>query len=120
MYFVLILPEYYYMKFTTNKQIRKILGGAVEVTHCPYPTFLVRRQDDTDGSKETEHNIIICMGSDGDMHIGVGDSRMIRFRNWGGGGYSLHTHNALRILQEAILMDMEERPQDGITPIKTK
>ena len=107
------------MKFTTNKQIRKILGGAVEVTHCPYPTFVARRHDDTDGSRDPDQEISVCMGPDGDMHIGM-NGRFLRFRNWCGGGYSLHTHNALRILQEAILMDMEERPQEGISPIKVK
>ena len=107
------------MKLTKTKEIREILAGNVVGTFLPYPTFVARRHDDTDGSQEPDQEISVCMGPDGDMHIGM-NGRFLRFRNWGGGGYSLHTHNALRILQEAILMDMEERPQEGISPIKVK
>jgi hypothetical protein len=99
------------MKHTTAKQIRDILAGTVECD-LEYPTFMTRRQDDTDGSTEPEHEIVLGQGPDGDMHIKQGDGfRFLRFRTPPGGGGSPHTHNALRILAHAMQMDAVARPQ---------
>lgn len=97
------------MRIFEIKDIRKILKSAIRCD-LPYPTFLKRRQDDCDGSRDEEHNLIVSQGPDGDMYIAVGEARLIRFRTWNGGGRSLHTHNALRILAEAIKMDSEISP----------
>ena len=97
------------MKHTTIKQARSILGGTVECD-LEYPIARSRLQDDTDGSTERDHVLEIIQGPDGDMHVGVGGT-MLRFRTWGGGGASLATHNALRLLVEAMKMDNERHPQ---------
>ena len=95
------------MKITTKKQIREILKVGAECD-LEYPTFLCRLQDDTDGEKDPKHALILSQGRDGDMHVKIGDGKMfLRFRTREGGGLSLATHNALRILAEAIIMDQE-------------
>ena len=97
------------MELITAKKIKKILASPIQCD-LDSPTFLTRYQDDTDGSREKEHQLIISQGPDGDMYIGVGNSRLLRFRTWNGGGMSLNTHNALRILAEAIKLDKEKTP----------
>ena len=94
------------MKIIEQKELRKILSRPVRCD-LTYPTFLRRYQDDTDGSRDVEHQLMVSQGPDGDMYITVGEARLIRFRTWNGGGRSLHVHNALRILAEAIKMDEE-------------
>lgn len=79
----------------------------------PYPTFVSRRQDDTDGSTDPEHSITLGMGPDGDMYIrqgGMGQP-LLRFRTFHGGTMSEATHNALRILAVAVQMDNARCPQ---------
>ena len=93
------------IRHTTTKQLRAILDGTVE---CAMHEPQSRYQDDTDGSKDPKHMITVHIGVDGDMYIGQGDQQWLRFRNWFGGGASLRTHNALRILAEAIRLDNEE------------
>ena len=97
------------MKHTETKQIRAILAGTVQCD-MPYPTFLERLQDDTDGETDARHILTVSQGPDGDMYIGV-DGRLLRFRAWSGGGMSLATHNAIRVLAEAMRMDNASRPQ---------
>jgi hypothetical protein len=47
------------------------------------------------------------------MYVKTGDGfRLLRFRNAFGGGISLRTHNALRMLAEAVRLDNEEHPQE--------
>lgn len=98
------------MKFTTIKQARAILNGVVECD-LPYPTFLYRLQDDTDGSSEPRHLLEVSQGPDGDMYVSAGGGNLLRFRTETGGGNSLATHNALRLLAEAIQIDAKRRPQ---------
>lgn len=97
------------MKHTTTKQIRNILSGSVDCDLI-YPNSVSRYQDDTDGSFEIDHLLEVIQGPDCDIHISIG-GKFIRFRTWAGGGGSLATHNALRILVEAIKMDNEKNPQ---------
>lgn len=101
------------MKFTSITQIREILEGTVECPNMPYPTFVSRRQDDTDGSTDPEQSITVGMGPDGDMYVrqgGIGQP-LLRFRTFHGGTMSEATHNALRFLAVAIQMDNERCPQ---------
>lgn len=97
------------MTHTTTEQIQNILNGTVDC-NLPYPGFLERLHDDTDGSADIKHVLSVSQGPDGDMYVGVGHY-LLRFRTWTGGGISLATHNALRILAEAIKMDNQARPQ---------
>jgi hypothetical protein len=105
------------MKFTTLKQIRAIVEGGVEAP--PETMSLSRRQDDSDGSTDPEQSITVSVSCDGDMWIGQGSKNWLRFRNFIGGGDSLRTHNALRILIEAIRLDNEERPQPPEQPAQS-
>lgn len=68
-----------------------------------------RIQDDHDGT--FEGSVFIMFGPDGDAYIGSDTSKLIRFRNYFGGGVSLRTYNALVILAEAIRLDNEACPQ---------
>ena len=96
------------IKFTDTKQICKIVEGCIQ---CPDMTTVTRRQDDTDGSIEMEHEILLSVGPDGDMYIAQFPGKWLRFRTEGGGGGSPRTHNALRILHEAIRLDNLDRSQ---------
>jgi hypothetical protein len=96
------------MKETTEKQIKAILEGVV-LTYSLGDKMHTRIQDDHDGT--FEGSICAFIGPDGDMWIGMDKQMAIRFRNWTGGGRSLRTHNALRILAEAIRLDNLEDPQ---------
>jgi|KBSSwiStaDraftv2_1062776.scaffolds.fasta_scaffold00022_225 hypothetical protein len=81
---------------------------------------LERLHDDHDGTYQGK--IGVLRAPDGDMHVYVssrphgsqlmpgGTSEWLRFRTSGGGGRSLRTHNALRILAEAIRLDAIEDP----------
>ena len=74
-----------------------------------------RLHDDHDGSKEGKIGVI--RGVDGDMHVftettGKIGEQWLRFRTSVGGGRSLRTHNALRILAEAIRLDALEDPHE--------
>lgn len=98
---------------TTTKEIRKILAGGVECNIIS-DGWLTRRQDDTDGSTAPEHEISVAQSLDGDMYVRQGFNTALRFRNFFGGGISLHTYNALRILAEAIKMDREKYKQENL------
>ena len=97
------------MKTTTGRQLRNILEGVVAVPEIRTDQSYRRGQDDHDGTFEGQ--LILTKGPDGDMYIGMDQPMAIRFRNYFGGGASLRTHNALRILAEAIRLDNLEHPQ---------
>lgn len=76
-----------------------------------------RIHDDHDGT--FQGSIGVTRAVDGDMYVWTETSPQIlsnwlRFRSGTGGGRSLRTHNALRILAEAIRLDALEDPH---TPI---
>lgn len=100
-------------KLVTEKEIVKLLNGQIQCD-LPYPTFLTRYQDDTDGSREDAHTLTVSQGPDGDMYVRVGSSRLLRFRSGIGGGNSLRVHNALRILAKAIELDNKDRPLNPV------
>lgn len=70
--------------------------------------FYERTHDDTDGDITQKLSVVIS--KDGDAWIKTFHRKnfYLRFRNYGGGGSSLHTHNALLILAEAIRLDNED------------
>lgn len=93
-----------------KKQVKKMLEKPLCLDLLDDMTCYQRVQDDCDGDYGQRLNVI--MGVDGDMHVSIlGDNPCLRFRNFFGGGMSLRTHNALKILAEAIRLDNEERPQ---------
>lgn len=70
-----------------------------------------RLHDDHDGTREGK--LVVFQSQDGDMHVWVERDVYVpalRFRTQLGGGSSPHTHNALRLLAEAIRMDNERTP----------
>lgn len=72
-----------------------------------------RLHDDHDGTKEGVLNVVFS--PDGDAHVWIAGidgrvSQSLRFRNYGGGGVSLRTRNALLVLAEAMRLDSEEYP----------
>jgi hypothetical protein len=59
------------------------------------------QQDDTDG--DTKEGFLHVMFSiDGDAWVSIDDSKLIRFRTWGGGARNHRVRNALLVLAEAI------------------
>ena len=72
-----------------------------------------RRHDDTDGKRDHEQDLTVCIGPDGDCWLTAGGGQPLRFRTYAGGGQSLRTRQALMVLAEAIRLDNEERPQQA-------
>ncbi len=70
--------------------------------------YFGRVHDDNDG--DHAQKLSVTRGPDGDMYVWIEDSRWLRFRTHGGGGRSMRTHNALRILAEAMRLDALEDP----------
>ena len=64
-----------------------------------------RQHDDTDG--ELTGILEVSFGPDGDAWVMIDGHKMLRFRNYFGGGRSLRTHAALMVLAEAIRQDNE-------------
>lgn len=98
------------LNFVDSKKLDQIINAdGIDCSRLGYypESRHTRLQDDTDGETTLKHELTVIMGPDGDMHIGVGGD-FLRFRTWGGGGNSLRTHNALRILAEAIRQDNHE------------
>ena len=102
------------MKITTDKQIRKILDGIVIIPLVEPNKAYTRLHDDHDGTYMGK--LTVGLGIDGDAYVGVDSNPILelRFRTHEGGGASLRTHNALRILCEAIRLDNLDHPR----PIK--
>ncbi len=73
---------------------------------------LERVHDDHDGT--FEGRLQIFMSTDGDIHIRTTPTHdgkgFLRFRSMNGGSMSDRTHNALRLLLEAIRLDNLARP----------
>ena len=64
-----------------------------------------RRHDDTDGRRDHEQDLTVCIGPDGDAWITAGGGQVLLFRTYAGGGQSLRTRQALMVLAEAIRLD---------------
>lgn len=96
--------------------IKQLLESHWALTSIDGPNEQFERlHDDHDG---TYQGMIGVMRSiDGDMYVWTSTnpqamSDWLRFRTFGGGGRSLRTHNALRILAEAIRLDAIEDPHE--------
>lgn len=70
-----------------------------------------RRHDDTDGRRDSEQDLVVTFGPDGDAWIEAGAGKALRFRTWAGGGQSMRVRAAMMVLAEAIRRDNEARPQ---------
>jgi hypothetical protein len=102
-----------------GKVIQTLLEGFWALPSVDNGTF-ERLHDDHDGTGEG--TVGVTRGIDGDMYVWVNsrgldigsntmrkaNSDWLRFRTHGGGGRSPRTHNALRILAEAIRLDTIE------------
>lgn len=66
-----------------------------------------RVQDDCDG--DISDSVSVKIDACGDVYIAFNKPGMKRFRTVAGGGESPRTHNALKILAEAIRLDNLER-----------
>jgi hypothetical protein len=100
----------------SRHQVAVALNTLIEGSYWPDSistnTTYVRRQDDTDGERSSEHDLVVHIGCDGDAWVRAGGSlRTLRFRNCFGGGWSVRVRNALLVLAEAIRRDNEARPQ---------
>jgi hypothetical protein len=96
--------------------IQTVLEGSWGLTTVDTGDSFKRLHDDHDGSMEGK----ICVlrsDVDGDIYVytettGKMGEQWLRFRTKGGGGRSIRTHNALRILAEAIRLDAIEDPHE--------
>jgi hypothetical protein len=111
-----------------GKVIQTLLEGFWALPTVDNGTF-ERLHDDHDGTYEG--TIGVTRAIDGDMHVWINsraglvvesnklgkvNSDWLRFRSAAGGGRSLRTHNALRILAEAIRLDAIEDPHTRRCP----
>lgn len=92
--------------------IKTVLEGSWALTTVDGGKIFKRLHDDHDGSKQGKVGVL--RGMDGDMYVftDTQTGEWLRFRTSGGGGRSLRTHNALRILAEAIRLDAIQDPHD--------
>jgi len=103
------------LRLDAQLAIQTVLEGSWALTTIDNNEVFRRLHDDHDGSKEGKIGVI--RGTDGDMHVftettdKIGE-QWLRFRTSIGGGRSLRTHNALRILAEAIRLDAIQDPHD--------
>lgn len=93
-----------------ERAINTLLEGYYPMPGLEVMKAYTRRQDDTDGKRDTEQDLSIAMGPDGDAWVDVG-LIPLRFRCGSGGGMSRRTRSALLVLAEAIRRDNAERPQ---------
>lgn len=103
---------------TTDVAMRRALDVVLERPLWPASLEAerpyMRRQDDCDGSRELQHNVVVTIGRDGDAWVDAGQFRGLRFRHDFGGGQSPRVRAALVVLAEAIRRDNEERPQPDV------
>jgi hypothetical protein len=102
--------------------IRILLESAWALPTVDTKEAFERLHDDHDGTRQGKIGVIRAI--DGDMHVYIQsdssrtmsmrvssyESDWLRFRSAAGGGRSLRTHNALRILAEAIRLDAIQDP----------
>lgn len=96
-----------------SEMIRTLLESSYNISELETPGIHVRRHDDWDGEEGLSEKLFINLMTNGDVEVyAKGSNTMfLRFRCDGGGGGSLRTHRALKILAEAIRLDNEDRPQ---------
>jgi len=91
-----------------DKKIKKILETPFWIQAISSDETYSRLNDDHDGTETG--NLLVKFSCDGDAWITVDKPwPPLRFRNFGGGGLSLRTRNALMILAYAIKLDNEKR-----------
>jgi len=104
------------LRLDARLAIQTVLEGSWALTTVDTGEVFKRLHDDHDGSMEGKIGVLRSH-VDGDMYIftettGKIGEQWLRFRTSGGGGRSLRTHNALRILAEAIRLDAIQDPHD--------
>lgn len=94
------------------KAIDGLLAGAYWPRSLNTDDVYVRRSDRAHGDAGFNQELMITFGSDFDAYIMPAFSmHSLRFREYMGGGMSLHTRNALLVLAEAVRRDNEASSQ---------
>lgn len=95
-------------KLYNDLDIKEILEKCLFPKDLKCHTSYTRQHDDTDG--EADGNLTVRIDSMGDVYIRIDNGKVLRFRNFGGGGNSLKTRNALVLLAEAMRLDNLSNP----------
>lgn len=96
--------------FLDIQVVQRIVESFVAPPQQHNLTF-TRLHDDHDGKREGV--LVVALSDDGDMWVNVDGFPRLRFRTPLGGGRSPRTHNALRILAEAIRLDNIADPENA-------
>lgn len=90
----------------SDESLRRAMDQLLEMS-TPLPEINLasfsRVHDDSDGDDSQVLEVGMLLNGD----ICINTDGPLRFRHYGGGGASLHTHNALRILMFAMRLDKE-------------
>jgi len=99
----------------TRLSVQRAMNTLIEGAYWPQSleprSHHTRRHDDTDGQRDTQQDLTISIGPDGDAWVVVAGAPPLRFRTMAGGGCSLRVRNALLVVAEAIRRDNADRPQ---------
>ena len=93
------------------EMVRVVLEEPYWLSELSSEDYYERVHDDHDGTFEGRLGVTISVDGDVWVTTGIPPQRLLRFRNYYGGGQSLRVHNALKILALAIKLDNEEYPQ---------